>query len=206
MNRARTLQTADTPLSDLGRRQAQALAERLRSDSIDALVASDMARASQTAQIVSQTLGLPVVQSALLRERNFGLWCGQTYEQVGFDPFDESRDPPAGESAAQFRARVAQALAWVMTQRSGCTGPLAVISHGLVIREFVRLASVEPDVQRRFGGLSAGQLASHPALANTAVSIFSATMPLRLSLFACDAHLSSLGPSADPGPGAPAVA
>jgi len=62
----------DRPLNDFGRRQAAALAERLADDDIDAVYASDLARARETAEILADRLGLAVVTDPDLRERNWG--------------------------------------------------------------------------------------------------------------------------------------
>ncbi len=57
---------ADPPLADLGRRQADALAEWLASEAIDALWTSPMRRALETAAPVASRLGLtPVVDEGL---------------------------------------------------------------------------------------------------------------------------------------------
>src|SRR5256885_12101092 len=50
---------ANPPLSDAGREQARALAEAVRDAGIDGIVASDLDRAHETAQIVAGVLGLP---------------------------------------------------------------------------------------------------------------------------------------------------
>jgi broad specificity phosphatase PhoE len=60
----------DTPLTDLGRRQAHALAERLARFEIGRLVASPYRRTLETAAIVAARLGCPVTVEPLVRERN----------------------------------------------------------------------------------------------------------------------------------------
>ena len=50
----------DAPLSDLGLRQAEALAERLKNETIDYIYSSQLQRAALTAQAISrQNAGLP---------------------------------------------------------------------------------------------------------------------------------------------------
>jgi broad specificity phosphatase PhoE len=68
----------DRPLNDHGRRLAKTLAGRLAGEDIAAVYSSDLARARETAEIVADELGLPVVTDPELRERNWGNWEGLT--------------------------------------------------------------------------------------------------------------------------------
>ena len=69
---------SDTPLNDNGRAQALALADTLDDVELDAVYASDLARAFETARIVAERRGLTVTSVPGLRERNFGTWEGLT--------------------------------------------------------------------------------------------------------------------------------
>ena len=64
-------------LNEKGREQARVVAERLATESIDAIVASDLRRAIQTAEIIAEPHGLPVVTTPLLRERDWGGFTGR---------------------------------------------------------------------------------------------------------------------------------
>ena len=63
-------------LNEKGREQARQVAERLALEAIDAVVASDLHRAIQTAEIIAEPHGLPVVTTPLLRERDWGSFTG----------------------------------------------------------------------------------------------------------------------------------
>ena len=63
-------------LNEKGREQARQVAERLALEAIDAVVASDLHRAIQTAEIIAAPHGLPVVTTSLLRERDWGSFTG----------------------------------------------------------------------------------------------------------------------------------
>src|SRR5512139_4231488 len=69
----------DIPLNEIGRAQAAALADRLRSEGIGAVVTSDLSRARHTAEIVAGALGVPVaLVDPGLREQRFGSFEGLT--------------------------------------------------------------------------------------------------------------------------------
>jgi probable phosphoglycerate mutase len=129
-------------LSDLGRRQAAALADRLKASGeladVSALYASVMPRAVQTAQIIAPALGGPeVVQDCDFCEHHPGEGDGLSYEE--FDrrwPAPQPWDPdlprdPGGETWAGMAARVARGLDAVVERHAGQT--VVVACHGGVI-------------------------------------------------------------------------
>lgn len=64
-------------LNEKGREQARVVAERLAAEPVDAIVASDLRRAIQTAEMIAEPHGLPVVTTPLLRERDWGGFTGR---------------------------------------------------------------------------------------------------------------------------------
>ena len=127
----------DVPLSPRGIWQAARLAERLAAESIDAVVASDLARAALTAQPLAAALGRTVQFEPRLRERHFGRFEGHTTDEIAQKwPADfhrwRERDAawqiPDGESGQQFIARVIDALVELVAAHRGRT--VAVIAHG----------------------------------------------------------------------------
>ncbi|MGZ5277646.1 MAG: histidine phosphatase family protein, partial [Caldimonas sp.] len=62
----------DTALSERGRWQAGRVAEALAGEGIEAIFASDLARAFDTAQAIAARTGAPVTADRGLRERSFG--------------------------------------------------------------------------------------------------------------------------------------
>lgn len=177
-NAARLLQTPDVPLSTLGTGQALALARRLTAAGIARILVSDMPRATMTAEPLALATGAPMVQSALLRERNFGDLRGQPFDSLGFDPLQMEEAPAGGESMADFNERVERAFAEVLAQHASLDGPLAVITHGLVIRRIL---------QHHVGNAHGFEIPQR--LSNTSVSIFDAAPPHELKLVNCTAHL-----------------
>jgi len=157
LNAARVLQPADAPLNERGLRQADALARRLAPLGVAAIVSSDLQRAWRTAEAIAGATGASIVASALLQERNFGVLRGQPYDRLGFDPLAMDAAPPGGESAAAFEQRVAAAFGFVVAMRAGLHGPLAVVTHGLVIRTILGAHVVLPagtELPQRFGNTS----------------------------------------------------
>src|SRR5690606_38709702 len=90
---------ADFPLSERGRRQALALALRLRGLDFAALYASDLSRALDTACVIGEAVGLPVVSDPRLREIDIGSWSGLTADEIAarhgddWRRWSERRDP-----------------------------------------------------------------------------------------------------------------
>jgi broad specificity phosphatase PhoE len=184
LNVARVMQPADTPLSANGLAQADLLAQRLAAGQPHrptAIVSSDLPRALQTAQAIAAATGLPITTSALLHERNFGDLRGQPYDTLGFDPLTREEAPPNGESIPQFAARCAAAWAWVLQQHAalGSGGVLAVVSHGLVIKQWLRDGPLQVPAT----------LALPERLSNTSLTMAAASVPHVVSLVDCTAHL-----------------
>jgi broad specificity phosphatase PhoE len=91
---------ADPPLTDLGRRQALHASRNL--GVVDAIVASDLQRASETALIIAGELGVgPLVLEPGLRERDAGEWSGLTRAEIERD-WPGYLDPPTADRHASF--------------------------------------------------------------------------------------------------------
>ena len=70
-----------TPLSDLGRRQAELTCEVLAKERVTAIYSSDLYRAVQTAEPLAKVLSLPIVKTSAFRERNIGVLEGLTFDE-----------------------------------------------------------------------------------------------------------------------------
>jgi probable phosphoglycerate mutase len=72
----------DTELAEIGIKQAKSLAGRLASDNWDGIISSDLIRARQTAQTITDMTGTPFLGTdPRLRERHFGQLEGTTLEE-----------------------------------------------------------------------------------------------------------------------------
>jgi len=70
-----------TPLSDLGKHQAELTAKALAKEGIHSIYSSDLLRAVQTAEPLAALLGLPLHQSPAFRERHIGVLEGLTFDE-----------------------------------------------------------------------------------------------------------------------------
>ena len=144
-NAARRLQGhIDIGLNDEGRRQAGLLADALAGTRLDAIIASDLARAHDTAAAVAAHHGVPVQNDRQLRERCYGAFEGLTHAEirarypddyVAWQARDVDAQMPAGvrvaESFRQFYQRSMAALYDWAGRYPGQT--IAVVAHGGVL-------------------------------------------------------------------------
>jgi broad specificity phosphatase PhoE len=149
-----------TPLTQEGKRQAEALSRRLGSwmPLISFLYASPLHRAWQTAQPIAQRLGLEAIAHDDLQEINFGEVSGLTLEAFREsmpDEFPRWQDRtdltfqfPDGEQRQAFFQRVARALDEIVGRHPGET--VAVVSHGGALR--AGLAHLLPDTMNDWWG------------------------------------------------------
>jgi broad specificity phosphatase PhoE len=136
----------DTPMNDVGRRQATELAERLARDGIASLWSSDLSRARETAEIVGERLGLQPRLDWRLREGNRGDWEGRLFQDVAREDPERfaawkragaSWRFPGGESLAEHQQRVA---ASVQDARRAGELPALLVCHGGSIRVMLCLS------------------------------------------------------------------
>jgi alpha-ribazole phosphatase len=131
---------SDPELNPLGQAQLVDLILRLSGQRLERVYSSDLKRARSTAQAIADAHGAAVETRTALREIHFGEWEGLLWEEI------ERRDPhyaqawmaafphlpaPSGETFPAFEARVlCEATALVDLD----TGPIAVVTHGGVLR------------------------------------------------------------------------
>jgi broad specificity phosphatase PhoE len=125
---------SDTPLNDNGRAQALALAESLDEVQLDAVYASDLARAAATAQVVADRKGLDVWLLPELRERHFGTWEGLTDTEIHerFPEVVKTGWWGDGETKEEMRERVLAGLHRIAEEHPD--GRVLVVTHGGPVR------------------------------------------------------------------------
>ena len=141
----------DSPLTEEGLQQAEAVAQRLSKERFDVLVCSDLGRALQTAAPIARLCGLAIVKDSRLRERNFGEGEGLLYDEIDRrwpDAFSRTRetDPdaviPGGETRRQFHDRVHHAFEALVREYAGKR--VAVVTHGGVLAALYRMVHSIP--------------------------------------------------------------
>ena len=125
-----------TPLSPHGRREAEATAQALASETLSAIYSSDLPRALETAMPLARLTGLPVEQTDAFRERSVGVMEGLTFEEAAARHPDQyaallRRDFEhillGGESYRQLLDRASRQLDHAIERHRG--GRIAVFSH-----------------------------------------------------------------------------
>ncbi|SRR6266498_1438803 len=137
---------SDVPLSDLGRQQAECIAERLVSQKIDAVYASDLQRALETATIIARKHGLQVFSEPRLRELKFGVLEGLTFdeaqtqypEMIAAWLKDFNQAPQGAETIDMMHMRLVSLLDELKQKHDEQT--LLLVSHGGSLSEILRVA------------------------------------------------------------------
>jgi broad specificity phosphatase PhoE len=139
----------DVPLNDNGRTQAVAVAEALRSAGLSGVVASDLSRARETAQIVGAALGIEIAYlDADLRERTFGVFegltrieCERLHPEAWRAWVEEQRPASGVEPPEAVAARVLAAIGRAANRVARDDAPVLVVTHGGALRAAVRAAT-----------------------------------------------------------------
>lgn len=139
----------DIPLNERGNWQAARLAVALAHEDVHAVYSSDLQRARATALAFAQSVGLPVLHEAGLRERQFGRFEGLTFAEIEARWPDEAqrwrqRDPDfapgdGGEALGAFHQRSVDTCADLARRHRGQT--ILLVSHGGVLDCLYRAAT-----------------------------------------------------------------
>lgn len=168
---------SDSPLTELGKRQAEAVADRLASEHISAIYTSDLSRARDTAQPIASRHELAAITTELVRECCLGVAQGTTERQFAKRYPEEHRlwrkesitnRPPGAERFEDVIARCGRFLDQVRGERRD-RETIVVVGHigsvnGLICAAFdlpVRFyLGMRPDNT----GLSILEIGDAPAL------------------------------------------
>jgi broad specificity phosphatase PhoE len=126
-------------LTERGRAEIVAAAERLAEENIAALYASPLQRTRESAEIVSERLGLPIEFRDDLIELDFGDWTGTTFDSIRADPrwqpwslHRSLSRIPGGETMREVQFRAVEAILDIAGRHRETAA--IIVSHGDVIR------------------------------------------------------------------------
>lgn len=108
-----------------GIRQAEELRDSMAQACLDAVVASDLRRAVDTAAIIAAPHGLPVATTPLLRERDWGSFTGRYIPELKDEPW-----PDDIETLDQLKARAAAFLDLMRREHAGQM--VLAVGHGII--------------------------------------------------------------------------
>jgi alpha-ribazole phosphatase len=162
---------SDIPLNETGRKQAHALADRLSAKQFDAVYSSDLQRATETANIITQMSGCK--PDLRLREVHFGDWEGLTYDEIKAKHPDTLADweadifknaPPHGETLEGLSVRVQSMLDELREKHEDQN--ILIVAHGGVLQTLICLALKLPPTmywQFHLSTASLSEVAFYPA-------------------------------------------
>ncbi len=131
----------DSILTDNGYRQVDALVQRFGEIPLTAVYASDLFRATKTAQAIAQSKGLPLTRRADLREVAMGIWEDRAWGEVDLHDHETMKlfatsspqwSVQGGETFEILRDRAAKAIYEIAKAHPDQS--VAVVAHGMAIR------------------------------------------------------------------------
>jgi broad specificity phosphatase PhoE len=142
---------SDYVLTERGRAQARALAQRWKSEGVrfDAIISSPLVRAKETAEILASALNAPVELDPILLERHIGEMEGLTAEEVRkkpHPPYVTPYDPIGGEGEGDWALflRAGRALHALVRRPPGS---YLIVSHGGILNQLMNaIIGIAPHV------------------------------------------------------------
>lgn len=148
--------TPGVHLNEKGRRQAEALGERLASANLRAIYSSPLERAVETAEAIAQHYpDLTVTVEEGIGEVDYGGWTGMPLRKLRrrrlwkvVQRYPSNAVFPDGEGLREMQFRAVSAIERIVEQHP--TGPIAIVAHADVIRVvFAHYAGIHLDLFQR---------------------------------------------------------
>ena len=134
-------------LNEKGLDQIRRVAERLKTERIDAIFSSDLDRCSVTAREIAKFHSIPLIHTPELRELSYGVWEGKpiaefrsTRENSGLSR--HKFRPEGGENYEDAKIRIEHFLKKLETSHKGKT--VLLVTHGALIRVFLSVLLKKP--------------------------------------------------------------
>lgn len=108
-----------------GIKQAQELSEKIKNEPIDAFVSSDLKRSIDTCRILAAPHNKEVVETPLLRERDWGDFTGKYIPDIS-----DVKWPDNVESLEHLKSRAQNFLTWIKVTFPNQT--VLAVGHGIV--------------------------------------------------------------------------
>lgn len=165
----------DIPLNEAGRKQAEALAERLKREDWDRIISSDLLRAKETAEIIAIKTGIPLLRvDVRLREKSYGKLEGTTADERIAQWGKRWNTLEYGVESNESAKRRASELVDDVTQEFRGQR-IVIVSHGGLLHQLIK---------------SKFSLDYSGKIHNTSLSIFHEQERVwKCLLFNCKAHL-----------------
>lgn len=135
----------DSPLSEKGIAQSQALAQSPHFTGITHIWSSTLKRAFQTAQFIAAKTGIEIAQSSLLVEQHGGVWEGKSFEELykyKNEVWIKTHNPndefilEGGETRQQVIARCQKFIELLIPQLTD-NAKVVIVTHGAWIENFL---------------------------------------------------------------------
>ncbi|MCI1190775.1 histidine phosphatase family protein [Calidifontimicrobium sp. SYSU G02091] len=154
----------DVALNATGHWQARRAAQALADEAFDAVYASDLRRAADTAAALAAVRGAPLHLHPGLRERAFGVFEGLSFDEIGRRWPEQAQawrrrephfGPDGGETLSAFYARCVATVLELAARHPG--GQIAIVTHGGVLDCLYRAATrIELQAPRTWQVANAG--------------------------------------------------
>lgn len=137
----------DSPLTERGIAQAQAVARRLQHEPFTTLYASHLGRVIETARYIAALTGHAITIDERLQERAYGIFEGLTYEEAQgrhseifatyqINRYEADYALPGAESLRRLTERGQAVLQALLEKHSG--ERLVIVSHGAFLGAILR--------------------------------------------------------------------
>ena len=135
----------DLKLTINGESQARRIANYLKEEGITTVFTSPMLRATQTSEIISENIGIQVIETSLLKDRDVGNASGMTYKQVqqqysellAQSRFSSDFKFPGGETNGDVFRRAQQFYDKYINISGGTNETFLIISHSLTLNYLI---------------------------------------------------------------------
>ncbi|GAA4551183.1 histidine phosphatase family protein [Amycolatopsis samaneae] len=152
----------DSALTPVGWNQARFAVPGLARFSPELVIASDLRRATDTATVLTEAIGVPLRIDKRLRETHLGEWQGLTGEEVD-RAYPGERDrwrgdatwaPPGGESRVEVAERAFEVVADLCQPNSGASDTVLLATHGgLILALTAKLVGLPVGTWPALGGI-----------------------------------------------------